>query len=101
MRLNDLGGAFDEISRAVLPPFLAFVTAIARSTYYRRKRWPARFLEGTLMALATVAVRPALVYVGMSDDMAIFFGVLFGFVGVDTLSDWINRIAERELTKRP
>ena len=47
------------------------------------------------------AVRPALVYLGMSDDMAIFFGVLFGFVGVDTLSDWINRIAERELTKRP
>mgnify|MGYP000196171804 FL=1 len=91
MRLNDLGGAADEISRAALAPILTFITAVARSMYYGRKRWPSRMMEGVLLALATVAIRPALVYVGMSDDMAVFFGVAMGFVGVDTLSDWIKR----------
>ncbi len=91
MRLNDIGGAFDEIIRAAVAPILAFVTAIARSVYYGRKRWPARLIEGVLLALLTVAIRPALVYIGMSDDMAVFFGVAMGFVGVDTLSDWIKR----------
>lgn len=100
MRLNDLGGAADEIARAAVAPILAFLTAIARSMYYGRKRWPSRIMEGVLLALATVAIRPALVYIGMSDDMAVFFGVAMGFVGVDTLSDWIKRWGEHQVTKR-
>jgi len=36
----------------------------------------------------------------MSDDMAVFFGVAMGFVGVDTLSDWIKRWGELQVTKR-
>lgn len=91
-----MGGAFDEVSRAAVAPILAFVTAIARSMYYGRKRWPSRIMEGVLLALGTVAIRPALVYIGMSDDMAVFFGVVMGFVGVDTLSDWIKRWGDRK-----
>ncbi len=91
-----MGGAFDEVTRAVLAPFLAFITAVARSMYYGRKRWPSRIMEGVLLALATVAIRPALVYAGMPDDMAVFFGVVMGFVGVDTLSEWIKRWGYRK-----
>lgn len=91
-----MGSAFDEITRAALAPFLTFITAVARSMYYGRKRWPSRLMEGVLLALATVAIRPALVYVGMSDDMAVFFGVAMGFVGMDTLSEWIKRWGDRK-----
>lgn len=100
MRLNDLCGAADEIARAAVAPVLAFLTAIARSIYYGRKRWPARIMDGVLLALATVAIRPALVYIGMSDDMAVFFGVAMGFVGVDTLSEWIKRWGDQQVSKR-
>lgn len=93
-----MGGAFDEVSRAAVAPILTFVTAIARSMYYGRKRWPARIIEGVLLALATVAIRPALVYIGMSDDMAVFFGVAMGFVGVDTLSEWLKRWGDKKLS---
>jgi len=92
-----MGGAFDEIGRAAVAPLLTFVTAIARSIYYGRKRWPARLIEGVLLALATVAIRPALVYVGMSDDMAVFFGVAMGFIGVDTLSEWLKRWGDNKV----
>ena len=90
VRLNDLGGTFDEMARAAVAPLLAFITAMVRSTYYGRKRWPSRLLEGILLALVTVAIRPALVYLGMTDDMAVFFGVAMGFIGVDALSEWLK-----------
>lgn len=93
-----MGGAFDEVSRAAVAPILTFVTAIARSMYYGRKRWPSRLIEGVLLALATVAVRPALVYLGMSDDMAVFFGVAMGFVGVDTLSEWLKKWGDNKVS---
>lgn len=93
-----MGGAFDEVSRAAVAPILTFVTAIARSMYYDRKRWPARIIEGVLLALATVAIRPALVYIGMSDDMAVFFGVAMGFVGVDTLSEWLKKWGDNRVS---
>lgn len=93
-----MGGAFDEVSRAAVAPILTFVTAIARSMYYGRKRWPSRIIEGVLLALATVAIRPALVYIGMSDDMAVFFGVAMGFVGVDTLSEWLKKWGDSKVS---
>lgn len=93
-----MGGAFDEMARAAVAPLLAFITAMVRSTYYGRKRWLSRLLEGVLLALATVAIRPALVYLGMSDDMAVFFGVAMGFVGMDTLREWIKRWGDRKVS---
>lgn len=98
MRLNDLGGTFDEMARAAVAPLLAFITAMVRSTYYGRKRWPSRLLEGILLALVTVAIRPALVYLGMTDDMAVFFGVAMGFIGVDALSEWLKKWADKKLS---
>ena len=49
-------------------------------------------IEGLLMALATVAILPVIQYMGPDRDMTVFFGVFFGFVGVDTLSEWARKV---------
>jgi lambda family phage holin len=94
-----MGGAFDEAARASVAPLLAFVTAFMRATY-RGHRWKARLLEGTLLALATIGAAPVLKYMGLPPDLAIAFAVGVGYIGVDTLSDWIKRWGELQVTKR-
>jgi lambda family phage holin len=94
-----MGGAFDEAARASVAPLLAFVTAFMRATY-RGRRWKARLLEGTLLALATIGAAPVLKYMGLPPDLAIAFAVGVGYIGVDTLSDWIKRWGELQVTKR-
>jgi lambda family phage holin len=90
-----MGGAFDEAARASVAPLLAFVTAFMRATY-RGRRWKARLLEGTLLALATIGAAPVLKYMGLPPDLAIAFAVGAGYIGVDTLSDWIKRWGDRK-----
>jgi len=90
MRVNDLGGALDEAARASVAPALAFVTAFLRA-WYRGRRWKSRLLEGSLLALATVGVVPVLRYLGLPPDMAIAFAVAAGYVGVDTLAEWLRQ----------
>lgn len=87
MRLNDMGGALDEIAKAATAPFLAFITALLRAAYQNKKRWKSRILEASLLALATVAIVPILKWAGMSPDMAIAFAVWSGYYGVDVLSE--------------
>lgn len=109
MRLYDLGGIVDELMRGAyayaeafvrlfvspyLAPILAFATSLIRAAYHNKKPWKTRILEGVLLALATVAINPVLLHLGMSSDMAVFCGVFMGFVGVDTLSAWIKRYME-------
>lgn len=88
-----MGGAFDEVARASLAPFLAFVTAFLRAAY-RGKRWKARLLEGSLLAMATIGVAPVLRFFGLPPDLAVAFAVAGGYIGVDTLSDWLRRWGE-------
>jgi len=90
-----MGGAFDEAARASVAPLLAFVTAFMRATY-RGRRWKARLLEGTLLALATIGAAPVLKYMGLPPDLAIAFAVGAGYIGVDTLSEWIKRWGDRK-----
>ena len=109
MRLYDLGGIVDELIKGIyayaeafirlfitpyLAPILAFATSLLRAAYHNRKPWRTRILEGALLAMATVAVKPVLLHMGMSADMAVFCGVFMGFVGVDTLSAWLKRYME-------
>lgn len=87
MRLNDFGGAFDEMAKAATAPFLAFITALLRSAYQNKKRWKSRFLEASLLALATIAVVPILKMIGMNPDIAVAFAVWSGYYGVDVLAE--------------
>lgn len=109
MKVFDFFGALDDFARAAyayaesfvrlfvtpyLAPILAFATSLLRAAYHNRKPWRTRFLEGALLALATIAIKPVLLHLGMSSDMAVFCGVFMGFVGVDTLSSWLKRYME-------
>jgi lambda family phage holin len=109
VRIYDMGGVIGEIARGIyayaeafvrmfvspyLAPILAFATSLIRAAYHNKKPWKTRILEGALLALATVAINPVLLHLGMSSDMAVFCGVFMGFVGVDTLSAWIKRYME-------
>jgi len=87
MRLNDIGGAFDEVAKAATAPFLAFVTAILRATYQNKKRWKSRILEASLLAIATVAIVPILKLAGMNPDLAVAFAVWAGYYGIDVLAE--------------
>ena len=87
MRLNDFGGAFDEMAKAATAPFLAFITALLRATYQNKKRWVSRFLEASLLALATIAIAPVLKMAGINPDIAIAFAVWAGYYGVDVLAE--------------
>lgn len=87
MRLNDFGGAFDEMAKAAIAPFLAFITALLRATYQNKKRWKSRFLEASLLALATIAAVPILKVTGMNPDIAVAFAVWSGYYGVDVLAE--------------
>lgn len=93
-----MGGAFDEVARASIAPILAFLTAFLRATY-RGKRWKARLLEAMLLALATVGVAPVLKYMGLPPDLAIAFAVAAGYIGVDTLTDWMRRYGDARVGK--
>lgn len=87
VRINDLGGAFDEVAKAATAPVLAFVTALLRATYQNKKRWKSRILEASLLALATVAIVPILKLAGMSPDLAVAFAVWAGYYGIDVLAE--------------
>lgn len=87
MRLNDMGGAFDEIVKAVTAPVLAFITALLRATYQNKKRWKSRILEASLLAVTTVAIVPVLNLAGMNPDLAIAFAVWAGYYGIDVLAE--------------
>lgn len=87
MRLNDFGGAFDEMAKAAIAPFLAFITALLRAAYQNKKRWKSRFLEASLLALATIAAVPILKMTGMNPDIAVAFAVWSGYYGVDVLAE--------------
>ena len=87
MRLNDFGGAFDEMAKAVTAPFLAFITALLRAAYQNKKRWKSRILEASLLAMATIAIVPILKMTGMDPDIAVAFAVWSGYYGVDVLAE--------------
>lgn len=91
-----MGGAFDEAARASIAPLLAFITAVLRATY-RGKRWKARLLEGSLLAMATVGVAPVLRYAGLPPDLSIAFAVGAGYIGVDTLTEWMRRYGDSKV----
>lgn len=96
MRANDMGGAFDEAVRASVAPILAFITAFLRATY-RGRRWKARLLEGALLALATIGIAPVLRFFGLPPDLAVAFAVGTGYIGVDTLTDWMRRYGDSRI----
>jgi len=96
MRLNDLGGASNEAISALSSPFLAFLTAIVRSSYYGKKPWSKRFLEALLIGLATAGIIPIVMYFELSLTLTVFFAVFIGILGIEVITDLIQMYIERK-----
>jgi len=77
-------------------PMLGYLTAVIRSRYQSgRKSWKVVHLGAALIALATVAAKPVIAAFGLSTDMAYAVAVYLGFVGVETLSNWLHTVGDR------
>lgn len=71
-------------------PAWGFIMAFLRATY-RGKRWKARFIEASMLAIALLGVVPVLQWLGLPQNLAIAVAGWAGYVGVDTLAEMITR----------
>lgn len=85
-----------SVSHHLYAPALSVAIAVFRVIYGGGSR-RQMLLEGVLCGLATLGVKPLLIWLGMPPDMAVFAGAMFGFVGVEKLRDWAERIGERRI----
>ena len=88
-----------EIVMNFMPaPLLAFATAYLRAVK-EGKNMTSRWIEGTMVGLATMGTIPLLEWFQMPSRLALFLGVVFGYVGVDTITTWLKQIMERRINK--
>lgn len=84
------------LTNGAAAPILAFMTAWIRA-WNEGKTMLSRWIEGSMLGLATVAVIPVLRWLGLPENLAIFLGVCMGFVGVETLKLWIKQAVENRI----
>lgn len=86
-----------QVAPHLYAPAMSVTIAVLRVIYGGgSKRQMA--LEGSLCGLVTLAIKPALIWVGLPPDMAVFIGALVGFIGVEKLRDLAVRFGERKAT---
>lgn len=76
-------------------PLMSVAVAVLRVTYGGGGR-RQMILEGSLCGLATVAVKPTLMWIGVPEDVAVFVGAFIGLVGVEKIRDMAVRLGERK-----
>lgn len=77
-------------------PALSVATAGLR-VLYGGGTWRRVWLEGALCGAATLSIKPLLIWLSMPADLAVFIGVLFGFVGVEKLREYSDRLLGRNV----
>lgn len=96
VRVRTLESALDEIAKMLLVPAMTFAVVMLRGWYQGKKRWPARIIEATLLAIIAKILMPAAMAFYMTAlkvppqyayDYAFMTCIIVGFVGVDTLSE--------------
>ena len=78
-------------------PLWGFAMAFLRA-WYRGKRWKSRMLEASMLAIALLGVDPALQWLGLPQNLAIAVAGWVGYVGVDTLSEWLKKWVGKKLS---
>lgn len=66
---------------------------------YGKGGWRQMALEGVLCGLATLTLVPLLAYLGLPDSMATFVGGAVGFVGVEKLREYADRLIGRKIDR--
>ncbi|MFG5862729.1 phage holin, lambda family [Metapseudomonas sp. CR1201] len=82
------------------PQLYAFGLSVAIAVVrviYGRGGWRQMALEGALCGLATLTLVPLLAYFGLPDSMATFAGGAVGFMGVEKLRDYADRLIGRKV----
>ena len=75
---------------------LSVAIAVER-VIYGKGGWRQMLLEGALCGLATLTLVPLLAYFGLPESMATFAGGAVGFMGVEKLREYADRIIGRKV----
>lgn len=75
---------------------LSVAIAVVR-VIYGKGGWRQMLLEGALCGLATLTLVPLLAYFGLPESMATFAGGAVGFMGVEKLREYADRIIGRKV----
>ena len=86
----------ESIGPALYAPALSAAIAVLRVVYGGGSH-RQMLLEGALCGLVTLALKPALVWLGLPEDLAVFIGACVGFVGVEKLREWAIRVGEKRV----
>lgn len=84
------------------PQLYAFGLSVAIAVVrviYGNGGWRQMALEGALCGLATLTLVPLLAYFGLPDSMATFVGGAVGFMGVEKLREYADRIIGKKIDK--
>lgn len=79
-----------SVAPQLYAPAMSVAIAVLRVIYGGGGR-RQMLLEGLLCGLATLTIKPLLVWLGLPEDMAVFAGGAVGFVGVEKLRDYADR----------
>lgn len=56
-------------------------------------------IEGAMCGLAALAMVPVLEYLGLPSNLAVFIGACAGFIGVEKLREYADRILSKKVGK--
>jgi lambda family phage holin len=86
------------IAPSVSAPILSVMIAVARVIYGGGGR-RQMIMEGLLCGLVTVSLVPLLEFLGFPSNMATFAGGAVGFIGVEKLRDYADRLISEKVDK--
>ena len=75
---------------------LSVAIAVVR-VIYGKGGWRQMLLEGALCGFATLTLVPLLAYFGLPESMATFAGGAVGFMGVEKLREYADRLIGRKV----
>jgi len=88
--------------QTIAPSLYAFglsVTVAVLRVVYGGGTSRQMILEGALCGLATLSLVPLLQWLGLPSNMATFAGGMVGFVGVEKLREYADRIIGKKIDK--